>query len=37
LRIAGYITVSPQDKRRKPMPEMASVRQGRIVAEAWSG
>src|SRR5258705_11426104 len=26
LRIAGYITVSPEDKRRKPRPEMASVR-----------
>jgi septum site-determining protein MinC len=37
LRIAGYITVSPPDKRRKPLPEMASVRQGRIVAEAWNG
>ena len=36
LRIAGYISVSPQDKRRKPLPEIASVRQGRIVAEAWS-
>lgn len=35
LRIAGYITVSPEDRRRKPRPEMASVRQGRIVAEAW--
>jgi septum site-determining protein MinC len=37
LRIAGYITVSPNDKRRKPLPEMASVQQGRIVAEAWKG
>ncbi len=36
LRIAGYISVSPPDKRRKPLPEIASVRQGRIVAEAWS-
>ncbi len=36
LRIAGYISVSPPDKRRKPLPEMASIRQGRIVAEAWS-
>ncbi len=35
LRIAHYITVSPEDKRRKPRPEMASVRQGQIVAEAW--
>lgn len=37
LRIAGYITVSPQDKRRKPLPETAAVRQGRIVAEPWNG
>ena len=36
LRIAGYITISPEDKRRKPRPEIASVRQGRIVAEPWS-
>ncbi len=36
LRIAGYISVSPPDKRRKPLPEVASIRQGRIVAEAWS-
>ncbi len=36
LRIAGYITTSPEDKRRKPRPEMASVRQGRIVAEVWN-
>jgi len=37
LRIAGYITISPEDKRRKPTPEVASVRQGRIVAEVWGG
>lgn len=37
LRIAGYITVSPPDKRRKPRPEVASVRGGQIVAEAWEG
>ncbi|SRR5258706_133607 len=36
LRIASYITVSPEDKRRKPRPEMASVREGRIIAEPWS-
>ncbi len=35
LRIAGYITTSPDDKRRKPRPEMAAVRDGRIVAEMW--
>ncbi len=37
LRIAGYITVSPQDRRRKPKPEIAFVRQGRIIAETWDG
>src|SRR5262249_24230263 len=37
LRIAGYITVSPDDKRRKPRPEIACVKQGRIVAEPWNG
>lgn len=35
LRIAGYITISPEDKRRRPRPEMALVRNGRIEAEAW--
>jgi septum site-determining protein MinC len=36
LRIANYITVSPEDKRRKARPEMASVREGKIIAEAWT-
>lgn len=36
LRIAGYITVSPEDKRRKPRPEIALVRNGRIIAESWN-
>ena len=35
LRIAGHITISPEDKRRKPRPEKALVRNGRIEAEAW--
>jgi septum site-determining protein MinC len=35
LRIAGYITISPDDKRRKPKPEKAMVRNGRIEAVAW--
>jgi septum site-determining protein MinC len=35
LRIASFITVSPNDKRRKPQPEVATVQNGRIVAEAW--
>jgi septum site-determining protein MinC len=33
LRIASYITVSPEDKRRKPRPEIATVREGKIVAQ----
>lgn len=35
LRIASYITISPDDSRRKARPEMALVRNGRIEAEAW--
>jgi septum site-determining protein MinC len=35
LRIAGYITISPEDKRRRPRPEKAMVRNGRIEAVAW--
>ena len=35
LRIADNIAISPEDGRRKPRPEMASVRQGQIVAEEW--
>jgi septum site-determining protein MinC len=35
LRIAGRIARSPEDKRRKPVPEMASVRDGQIVAVPW--
>ncbi|MBN1679748.1 MAG: septum site-determining protein MinC [Anaerolineae bacterium] len=35
LRIANYITISPEDKRRRPRPEKALVRNGRIEAEAW--
>jgi septum site-determining protein MinC len=37
LRIAGYITISPEDKRRKPKPEKAMVRNGRIEAVGWEG
>jgi septum site-determining protein MinC len=37
LRIAGYISRSPEDRRRKPLPEMASVRDGQIIAVPWSG
>lgn len=35
LRIAGHITIAPQDRRRHPKPEMALVRNGRIEAESW--
>lgn len=35
LRIAGYITTSPPDKRRKPRPEIALIRGQQIVVEAW--
>ncbi len=35
LRIAGHIARSPEDRRRKPAPEMASVHEGRIVAIPW--
>jgi len=37
LRIAGYIAHSPEEHRRKPVPEMASVRDGQIVAVPWNG
>jgi len=35
LRIAGYISISPTDKRHKPKPEMALIRDDRIIVEAW--
>jgi len=35
LRIADYIATSPVDKRRKPRPEVASIRGDQIVVEAW--
>ncbi|MCA9903939.1 MAG: septum site-determining protein MinC [Anaerolineae bacterium] len=35
LRIAGYLTTSPQDKRQKPRPEVAFIRDGHIVVEVW--
>ncbi len=35
LRIAGYITTSPPDKRRKTRPEFAFIRNNQIVVEAW--
>jgi septum site-determining protein MinC len=36
LRIAGHIATSPKDQRRSPRPEMAMVRDSRIVVEAWN-
>ncbi len=35
LRIAGQIAISPVDKRHKPKPEMAVIRNNRIVVETW--
>lgn len=36
LRIASLITVPPQDKRRKPSPEMARINNGQIEAIPWN-
>ncbi len=36
LRIAGYISRAPDERRRKSQPEMARVRDGVIVAEPWT-
>ena len=35
LRIGSHIARSPDDRRRKPRPETARVRDGQIVAEPW--
>jgi septum site-determining protein MinC len=35
LRIAGFITTSPDEKRHKPRPEVALIRDDQIVVEAW--
>ena len=35
LRIAGHIATSPEDKQRTPQPEVARVRENRIVVENW--
>ena len=37
LRIAGLIARSPEEHRRKPVPEVAVVREGQIVAVPWHG
>ncbi|MGC9522144.1 MAG: septum site-determining protein MinC [Anaerolineae bacterium] len=36
IRIAGYIGRSPEQRRRTSEPEIAKVKGGQIVAEAWS-
>jgi septum site-determining protein MinC len=36
LRIAGHIATSPKDKHRVPKPEIAMVRDKRIVVESWN-
>lgn len=35
LRIADYIARSPEERRRRPVPEMARVHRGRIEAVPW--
>jgi septum site-determining protein MinC len=35
LRIAGHLSRSPEERRKQTIPEVASVRNGQIVAEAW--
>lgn len=35
LRIAGQIAITPQ-RRGKPQPEMAHIKDGRVTAEAWN-
>jgi septum site-determining protein MinC len=35
LRIASFLSRSPDDKRKRAIPEVAHVRDGKIVAESW--
>ncbi|HIP88367.1 MAG TPA: septum site-determining protein MinC [Anaerolineales bacterium] len=35
LRIAGYLARSPEEKRHRPVPEVARVRDGKIEAVPW--
>ncbi len=35
LRIAGHIAISPE-RRGRPKPEMAVIRDGNLVAEVWN-
>ncbi|MBN2002109.1 MAG: septum site-determining protein MinC [Anaerolineae bacterium] len=36
LRIAGLISRAPEERRRKPQPEIASISQDRIIAQPWT-
>ncbi|GAB4570771.1 MAG: septum site-determining protein MinC [Anaerolineae bacterium] len=36
LRIAGHIATSPKEHRRDPRPEIAMIRDNRIVVESWN-
>lgn len=36
LRIAHHIVTSPKEKRRKPRPEVAMIRNNQIIVEAWA-
>ncbi len=36
LRIAGYLTTSPPEKRRKPQPEIAMIRDNQLIVVAWN-
>lgn len=35
LRIANHIAIPPEEEQASPFPELATVREGRIVAEPW--
>lgn len=35
LRIANYVAVASDDGRARPRPEIASIRNGQIIAEEW--
>jgi septum site-determining protein MinC len=35
IRIAGFISMPPSEKRRKARPEVALIRDNRIIVEAW--
>jgi septum site-determining protein MinC len=37
LRIAGHIARAPEGRVNRPVPEMASIRDGQIVAVPWRG